>query len=85
MKVCLLIPLFHTLKKTRINTVGKRRKQNEEMYKEIGRFAMKDEILWDAFAQWEGLSLTKEQRSAYLIPYKASVGQSIDKPNINAV
>ena len=46
---------------------------------------MKDEILWDAFAQWEDLNLTKEQRLVYLIPYKANVGQSIDKPNINAV
>lgn len=49
---------------------ARNKKVYEEIYRELEEIAMNDETLRDAFAQWEDLSMTEEQRLAYLYRLK---------------
>src|SRR5699024_2448431 len=49
---------------------ARNKKVYEEIYRELEEIAMNDETLRDAFAQWEDLSMTEEQRLAYLYRIK---------------
>src|SRR5699024_5339253 len=49
---------------------ARNKKVYEEIYRELEEIAMNDETLRDACAQWEDLSMTEEQRLAYLYRLK---------------